>query len=135
MIGDIVDKANLKEFIAIILGNVSGSAADSLLAGKLDSNQLLLAKTLGGLAATYGLNSYAETSGYPELLNLAGLATTAFAAHEPSKRVSIQVSKSLGKPVVVGSKTVRPVRVSRGIDVSPGTEAKRKIVEGVSIGR
>ena len=138
MIEDVIDKVNLKEFIAIFAGNVAGTAIDSISAGRLDSNQLLAVKTVGGFAATYLLNTYAERQpGYSELIGLAGLATTALAAQEPSRRVSIEVSKRLGKPVVVASKPVaRPTRVSRGVDVgvAPTTMVK-KPEAGVSIGR
>jgi hypothetical protein len=139
MIGEIIDKANIKEFIAIIAGNIAGTAADSVLVNSLDSNQILAVKTLGGLAATYAINTYAEREpGYSELLGLAGLAATAFAAQEPSRRVSVEVSKKLGKPVVVASRqagrpVATPARVARGIDT--GVSLVTKPVTGTSIGR
>jgi len=133
MIMDVVDKANVKEFIAIIAGNVLGTAADSVLVNRLDDNQRLLVKTLGGLAATYGINRYAEGQPrYSELLGLAGLATTAMAAQEPSRRVSIEVSKKLGKPVVIASRPA-VTRVSRGVDVGPSVV--KKPTTGTSVGR
>lgn len=142
----VLDNANVKEFAAIVGGNVLGNLYDSA-AKDLDRNQRDGLKVVLGLGGAYFTNQYVagavRPGGETELMSYGGLALTAMAAQAPSQRVNIEISKKLGKPVVVGSN--RPVQtgkqtsrrsanprsgggkvVSRGTE--PATEKKKKYV-------
>ena len=98
---DIVDKLNIKELIAITAGMVGARMGDQLFAG-IDPKYRDLAKVGVGLGATYVLNEMSERNPeYGELLALVGLATTTFAATPIANRITIEVSKAVGTPVVV----------------------------------
>ena len=98
---ELIDKINVKEFIAITAGLVGSKLVD-VVAPNVDPKQRLLIKIGGGLAATYLLNDMAEKyPEYSEWAALAGLATTALAAKPVADRITVEVSKRVGAPVVV----------------------------------
>lgn len=100
-IGELIDKANVKEYIAITGGLVLSRVVDAFTAN-MDAKQRDIAKAVGGLVATYLLNEMSERyPEYSEMLQLAGLATTAMGATPVANRISVQVSKFVGAPVVI----------------------------------
>lgn len=104
-IEEIVDKANVKEFVAIVAGLVGSKVADSVLAN-MDAKQRDLVKVGAGLVGTYLMNDMAaKNPKYGEFLALGGLAMTAFAAKPVADRVSLEVAKKVGMPVVVRAET------------------------------
>ena len=102
---EIIDKANVKELIAMVVGLVGSRMADGLLSG-YDAKTRDIIKVGGGLVATYFLNDMAgKYPGREELTALAGLAATAFAAAPIAGRISIQVARSTGMPIRVTGKS------------------------------
>jgi len=125
-----VDKANVKETVAIVLGNTGARLADNLIERFIqDENQKTAAKVGLGLIGAYAFNELAEKyPDYGEIFALAGLAASAVAAQPISDRLTAEVSAAVGSPVLV---------VSRGIEVGEvtGEEVKKKPTKGVRIGR
>lgn len=113
---DILDKANVKEFIAIVAGLVGENVIDKVTAN-MDEKQRDLVKVVVGLGGAFAMNELAERNpDYAELLGLAGLGLTALGAKPVAKRIEIQVSQAVGQPVVVRE----PVAVSSsGIPSTP----------------
>ena len=104
-IEEIVDKANVKEFVAIVAGLVGSKLADNVLVN-MEPKQRDLVKVGAGLVGTYFMNDMAaKNPRYGEFLALGGLALTAFAAKPVADRVSVEVSKKVGMPIVVKSET------------------------------
>lgn len=103
---EILDKANVKEFIAIVGGNVGGKLLNNVIA-KLEPKQRDIVKVAGGLIGAYVMNELAERNpDYAEYLSLAGLAFTAIAAQPVADRISLEVSKATGTPIVVRANPV-----------------------------
>lgn len=109
---EIIDKANVKELIAIVLGMVGSRVIDGL-AANVDSRTRDIAKFVGGEVATYFLNDMAEKNpDKAELLGLAGLVTTTIAATPIANRLSVTVAKYTGTPIkIVASKNPEPAVV------------------------
>lgn len=120
---EIIDKANVKEFIAIVGGLVASKVIDSAMA-KFDPDKRDAIKALGALGVTYFINDMAEKQpDKAELLGLAGLLTTTVGAVPVANRVSLQVLKFTGSPIkIVASSSnpnPQPVNVSASINPNP----------------
>jgi len=125
-IEEIIDKANVKEFLAVTVGLVGSKIADGLMVS-MDAKQRDLIKVGVGLGGAFVANDFAEKSPkYGEILALGGLAATAFGAKPVADRVSVEVSKRTGTPIVVQ----KPVSVGRGVDM--GTTVIEEIPTGGS---
>ncbi len=132
-IEEIIDKANVKELIALVLGNVGARYLNNFLADKItDANQRAVVNVLIGLGGSYVANELASKNpDYAEIMTLAGLAATAVAAQPISDtisdRLTAEIAAATGKPVIV---------VSRGVEVSETpVVTKKKPAAGLSVGR
>lgn len=128
-IEEIIDKANVKELIALVLGNTGARYLNNFLAGKItDANQRAVVNVLIGLGGSYVANELASKNpDYADIMALAGLAATAVAAQPISDRLTAEIAAATGKPVVV---------VSRGVEVSETpVVTKKKPAAGLSVGR
>jgi len=99
----VIDKLNVKEFVAIVAGLVASRMANSVLpADKKD-----IIKVGAGFAGSFVANELATRSPkYAVPISLVGLGLTAFAADPVADRVTIEVSKSVGAPIVVKANPV-----------------------------
>jgi len=131
-IEEIISKANIKEFVAVTAGLVASKLSNNVLPIK-DEKQRDLAKVAIGLGGAYIANELAERSPkYGEFAALAGLAATAFAADPVADRVTIEVSKNVGVPVVVRANP--PVRVVRTREVvTPAVKVEEAKPEELAI--
>lgn len=124
----IIEKANVKELVALTLGGTAGRFLNNALSKFItDENQKTVAKVAIGLAGAYVANDFAEKNPrYAEVLSLAGLAATAIAAQPIEERLTAEVSAATGTPVVV---------VARGIELEEQPLVKEYVEEGISVGR
>ena len=121
-IDEILDKANVKEFIAIAAGLVGSNVVDKITAN-MDAKQRDLVKVAVGLAGAFAANEFAERNpDYAELLGLLGLGLTTVGAEPVANRIKIEVSKAAGVeteyPIVVASYT------EQGIETPPKLSAE-----------
>jgi len=116
-IGKIVDKANVKETVALVIGNTGARYVDNLVGSFIqDENQKTIAKVGLGLLGAYAFNELAERyPDYGEIFALAGLAASAVAAQPISDKLTAEIAAATGEPVVV---------VSKGVDVQEKPAAK-----------
>lgn len=124
----IIEKANVKELVALTLGGTAGRFLNNALSKFItDENQKTVAKVAIGLVGAYVANDFAEKNPrYAEVLSLAGLAATAIAAQPIEERLTAEVSAATGTPVVV---------VARGIELEEQPLVKEYVEEGISVGR
>ena len=117
---EIVDRANVKEFITIAGGIVASKVIDSAMAN-FDTNKRDAIKALGALGATYFINDMAEKQpDKAELLGLAGLLTTTVGAVPVANRVSIEVAKFTGSPIKIHASSSNPnPRVASSSNTNP----------------
>lgn len=123
-----VDKANVKETVALVIGNTGARYADNLIGRFIqDENQKIVAKVGAGLIGAYVFNELAERyPDYSEIFALAGLTASAVAAQPISDKLTAEIAAATGEPVVV---------VSRGVDVAETVVQKKKPMGGLSVGR
>ena len=125
-IGKIVDKANVKETVALVIGNTGAKYVDNLVGSFIqDENQKTIAKVGLGLLGAYAFNELAERyPDYGEIFALAGLAASAVAAQPISDKLTAEIAAATGEPVVV---------VSKGVDVQEKPAGKPAAKGAVSI--
>ena len=125
-IGKIVDKANVKETVALVIGNTGAKYVDNLVGSFIqDESQKTIAKVGLGLLGAYAFNELAERyPDYGEIFALAGLAASAVAAQPISDKLTAEIAAATGEPVVV---------VSKGVDVQEKPAGKPAAKGAVSI--
>jgi len=125
-IGKIVDKANVKETVALVIGNTGARYVDNLVGSFIqDESQKTIAKVGLGLLGAYAFNELAERyPDYGEIFALAGLAASAVAAQPISDKLTAEIAAATGEPVVV---------VSKGVDVQEKPAGKPAAKGAVSI--
>jgi len=125
-VGKIVDKANVKETVALVIGNTGARYVDNLVGSFIqDESQKTIAKVGLGLLGAYAFNELAERyPDYGEIFALAGLAASAVAAQPISDKLTAEIAAATGEPVVV---------VSKGVDVQEKPAGKPAAKGAVSI--
>ena len=117
---EIVDKANIKEVVVLVLGDAGEIALDNVLSNFItDENQKTIAKVAIGLGGAYAMNELAESNrDWAEILALAGLGFSAIAAKPIAQRVAGGMAAAArAKPVVVKqsvSSSPKPVPANVG---------------------
>ena len=129
----IVEKANIKEFVALVAGGVAGKLIGAVVDKmQIDQNQKTLAKVGIGLAGAYLFNDLAEKYvGSAELFSMLSLAMTAVAAQPVTERLNVEISALTKTPIVIS----RGVELEKQPVVIPAPSIKKPIEEGISIGR
>ena len=124
----VINKANIKETVVLVIGNTSARYADNLINRFIqDENQRAAAKVGIGLVGAYAFNELAERyPRYSEAFALAGLAMSAIAAQPISDKLTEEIAAATGTPLVV---------VSRGVEMGTEVVEKKKPRGGISVGR
>lgn len=106
----IIDKANVKELVALALGGTAGRFLNNAISKFItDENQKTLARVAIGLVGAYVANDFAEKNPrYAEVLSLAGLAATAIAAQPIEERLTAEVSAATGSPIKIVASSSNP---------------------------